>query len=72
MSLQNKMESELEICVCCGKITDVRRDTHIDMRYNYVEGVGQLLPQCYESIYGPSKAEETRAKLWLQEMGFIL
>ena len=73
MDLQNRTEDEFERCVCgCDMLTGVRKDVHIDERANYVEGVGQLLPECYERIYGPSPIEETRAKLWLQEMGFVL
>ena len=36
-----------ETCIMCGKTTDVLVDTHIDFRYGYVEGAGQLCRSCY-------------------------
>ena len=30
-----------EICILCGKETNVDMNTHIDHRYGYVEGAGQ-------------------------------
>jgi len=73
MSLQNITDEQFEKCVCgCKGPTDVRRDTYIENRLNYVEGIGQLLPECYERIYGPSLIEEVRAKLWLQDIGIVL
>ena len=73
MGLQNITNDEFEGCVCgCRRLTNVRKDVHIDYRLNYIEGVDQLLPECYERIYGPSSIEETRAKLWFQEIGIVL
>lgn len=40
-------ENIYETCVLCGKLTDVRIDTHIDYRYGYVEGSGQCCRTCY-------------------------
>lgn len=45
------MKEEYEICVLCGKETNVPISTHIDERSNYIKGAGQLCPQCYEEIY---------------------
>lgn len=42
---------EYEICVNCGKITDVRCSTHIDLRDNYIVGAGQLCRACYSELY---------------------
>jgi hypothetical protein len=36
-------------CVMCGTQTDYDFHTHIDYRYGYVEGVGQLCKNCYEN-----------------------
>ncbi|MBX4190255.1 hypothetical protein KW791_03115 [Candidatus Parcubacteria bacterium] len=38
-----------EVCVMpkCGKLTDVRKDLHIDFRHGYIEGLGQLCPECF-------------------------
>lgn len=40
-----------EICVLCGKESIYDKDTHIDRRYFYVEGAGQLCRECYDKIY---------------------
>jgi recombinational DNA repair protein (RecF pathway) len=39
---------EFETCVICGVQTNEPKDKHIDFRYNYVEGVGQLCSKCSE------------------------
>lgn len=44
-------ENEMEICVSCGKETNVLKNQHIDLRKYYVEGVGQLCKECYKKIY---------------------
>ena len=36
-----------ETCVMCGKETSVDVSTHVDLRVNYVEGVGQFCNACY-------------------------
>jgi hypothetical protein len=36
-----------EICVMCSKETTILKSTHIDFRYGYVEGAGQLCRECY-------------------------
>lgn len=35
-------------CVVCNKETLYETETHINNRYNYVEGVGQVCNACYE------------------------
>jgi len=40
-----------EKCVSCDKETKVDVNTHIDYRYYYVEGSGQLCRDCWEEIY---------------------
>lgn len=40
-----------ERCVVCGKETDIRIDTHVDLRKNYIDGAGQLCDECGK-IYG--------------------
>jgi hypothetical protein len=39
---------QMEECVVCGIETNEPRDKHIDFRYNYIEGVGQLCSKCAE------------------------
>lgn len=46
-----------EKCVSCGGETPHYFHEHIDYRYYYVEGAGQLCKNCYESIY--NKTETT-------------
>lgn len=36
-----------ETCITCGKETNVLKTEHIDFRYGYVEGAGQLCRECY-------------------------
>lgn len=39
--------NQYDNCVLCGNQTQYKTSTHIDMRYGYVEGVGQLCGHCY-------------------------
>ena len=45
----------IEICILCGKETPYHFNDHIDFRYGYVEGAGQLRKNCYEV---PEKPQE--------------
>lgn len=36
-----------DLCISCGKETSYSKDVHIDMRYGYIEGAGQLCINCY-------------------------
>jgi hypothetical protein len=36
----------IEKCVICGEATQYRFNDHIDYRFNYVEGAGQLCVKC--------------------------
>ena len=38
---------DYDTCVVCGKKSPYLRSTHIDMRFFYVEGSGQLCEDCY-------------------------
>jgi hypothetical protein len=42
-----KRANEFEHCILCGVETSVKIGTHIDMRHGYIEGAGQLCPNCY-------------------------
>ena len=39
---------QMEECIVCGIETNEPKDKHIDYRYNYVEGAGQLCSKCAE------------------------
>lgn len=43
-----KVSPEMETCISCGAVTNEPKDKHIDFRYNYVEGAGQLCSKCAE------------------------
>ena len=38
----------METCVVCNTITNEPKDKHIDYRYNYIDGAGQLCNKCAE------------------------
>ena len=40
--------SEMDECIVCGVETNEPKDKHIDYRYNYGEGAGQLCSKCVE------------------------
>ena len=46
-----KKKVGIENCVLCDKETDVPINLDINLRKNYVDGVGQLCPACYNKIY---------------------
>ncbi|HHV41892.1 MAG TPA: hypothetical protein GXX72_03470 [Clostridiaceae bacterium] len=41
-----------EYCTICWAKTETRKDTPIELRDYYIEGVGQLCPTCYHDLYG--------------------
>ena len=47
-----------DTCIMCGDETPYDYETHIDLRYGYVEGAGQLCKECYEhKVVGISTEE---------------
>jgi hypothetical protein len=42
---------KMEVCVDCGKITNVPISMPVDFRENYVDGSGQLCSDCYNKLY---------------------
>lgn len=56
--LDKKIEKTEEECITCGNSTGVREDTHVDERLYYVEGAGQLCPNCYKTIYTEKNKEQ--------------
>ena len=48
IDMETKQETtEMDKCVSCGKETPYSKYTHIDERYYYVEGAGQLCKECF-------------------------
>ena len=52
---------EKEKCVMCEKETNENVDTHIDYRFYYVDGAGQLCKDCYEDVYNT----KPKSKKWI-------
>lgn len=52
MRREENDESPFERCVICGKLTTVRKDTHIDFRDNYEIGFGQMCYECHKRLTG--------------------
>ena len=47
-----------DTCIMCDDETPYDYETHIDLRYGYVEGAGQLCKECYEcKVVGISTEE---------------
>lgn len=40
---------QTENCIICGGETPYTVDTHIDFRYGYIKGMGQLCRLCYDN-----------------------
>ena len=49
--LEEKMknEEEYDVCVTCGELTSYKKTDHIDFRYGYIEGGGQLCFTCNQT-----------------------
>lgn len=49
---------EKEKCVWCGKETKYDKDSYIHLRYDYIEGVGQLCTDCARKLIYDKKEKE--------------
>ncbi len=47
-----------EKCVCCGKPVGYDPLHNVEIRAYFVEGAGQLCPECYDKIYKVSENAE--------------
>lgn len=45
--------TEMEQCVLCRRMTDVRKSRPVTERKYYIQGAGQLCEACYYRVYGP-------------------
>ena len=36
-------------CIVCNAPTQYKRSDHVDHRLNYIEGAGQLCPDCFKT-----------------------
>ena len=48
--MNEKNNNQFEHCVLCRKVVSIDKNTHIDLRDNYIEGIGQLCPDCFYKI----------------------
>ena len=53
-----KKDDKIDKCVLCGKPTDYSKDTPVYNRDYYVDGAGQLCPDCYKDLYLKEKSRE--------------
>lgn len=53
-----------EVCVLCGRITNLRYDIPITNRRYYGEGCGQLCEECYRKTYVVSAPTPTKRR-WM-------
>ena len=57
MSVLNRIKEmqdehrKTEHCVVCGVDTKIPVTMHVDLRFHYVEGAGQLCRTCYNKAY---------------------
>lgn len=54
---------EKECCVRCGQETPYDIQTPVTQRLYYIEGSGQLCPNCYRILYGEAKRDEREQAL---------
>ena len=48
-------ELKYETCVLCGKPIGILRSVPVQSRADYVEGCGQLCPECAQKVYEKGK-----------------
>ena len=51
MLIKRIHQSEYEYCAVCFKQLRVKKETSVQQRKYYVEGIGQLCQRCYYRIY---------------------
>ncbi len=52
-----KKPNKRDNCVCCGNETQYDEFDHIDKRFFYVDGCGQLCAACWNKLYEHEKAK---------------
>ena len=55
--MNEKKPNKYDKCVICNVETEYDELDHIDKRYFYVEGAGQLCPKCYNQIHERKNAK---------------
>ena len=49
-----------ELCIRCGKETEVDDYTPVDMRRFYIEGSGQLCEECWRELYEKERQDQIK------------
>ena len=49
---KNISENEGDVCVVCGRQTEIPRSVPVDFRLCYVDGIGQLCLSCWKRLNG--------------------
>ena len=49
---------EQDLCILCGEETGYARSTPVDMRKHYVDGAGQLCPECDVLVFEKEPSKE--------------
>ena len=57
-NVNEKKPNKRDKCVSCNEETQFDEFEHIDFRYFYIEGVGQLCCECYNRLYSKNKGFE--------------
>ena len=55
--MNEKTPNKYDKCVICNTETEYEEFDHVDKRYFYVEGAGQLCPKCHNHIYERKNAK---------------
>jgi DNA-directed RNA polymerase subunit RPC12/RpoP len=51
-------KEEVDLCVLCKEPTTYKISDHVDKRSGYIEGMGQLCPECEQRILWKKRQEE--------------
>ena len=62
MMMGNQKNSQFEHCVLCRKVVPIDRNTHIELRDNYMEGIGQLCRDCYHKVEKDNHLSDNNAE----------
>ncbi len=58
---KKRQSQRMERCCRCGKPIGYSVDTPVQLRYDYVEGAGQLCNECWLSVYGNRRVTDDNA-----------
>ena len=62
MIMNEQNNNQLEHCVLCRKAVSIDKNTHIDLRDNYIEGIGQHCRDCYHKVEEDNNLSDIRTE----------